>query len=267
MNRNNRKRDLYIPSIPEPSIQLVADPVLDKNSSDAKQQGDVNVVDNDTILKYIESLSSSSQVKTTSNVYFKIAIGIPESRYFEDNIEDIQQILRTNFDTTLTISETVPGVIEKFITINGKVNGLIKTALYVAYLVRKLNNIGDTPLTVKSDLSISFYINKLDKYTLRQIELRSKPLRYFEAFLPTYYSPLGHSILSIDVEGSIDELFNFLHIIDVWPNKFQYIEDTHILQIPIVYADDTNLYKTQEVNKGLLKESIDDTLKRIFQKI
>lgn len=241
-----------------------------KNVEDEGITEESQTIDEETVLKHLQQLGETVKIRTTDNVYIKIQITQPESQYLEEFHQQINEKLKQYFDIPdMLISDSIPGVIERFVTLNGKLKSVIRAVLYITFKITDLNNIYHEPIELQSLFNLTFYLqDSMDNDRLRQIDQKAKfsKLQHYELTKPNYFSPSGTYILIIDIKGTFETIFDFLSFtIESSPNKLNYMEDSKIWSIPVIY-NDLEVTKTQDVNKGLISESIKQSLNHIYDK-
>ncbi|WEJ95263.1 hypothetical protein PSN45_002776 [Yamadazyma tenuis] len=228
------------------------------------------VLESESVINHIKGLGKDFKSKTNADVYLKLEIGVPEARYFEQNIETIHNTLKNNFHITdFTISDPVKGAIERYITINGKVEAALKAGLYVAYVVRAvLNNILHEVLTLKSPnyKLVMILTDEMTEDRVRQIEQRAKftSIRYYDLVKPSFYQSSG-SISKLAVMGHFKSIYDTLSYV-LETSEHKYLDDRLIFQYPVVQADESSLFQQQDFNVNKLDENIKKTLEFIYNK-
>lgn len=247
----------------------------DPNALKPELKTDAKILESSVVVNHLKQLGKEANKSLPQNVYLKLEVGLPESKYLEFHHDDILSTLKDNFALTdLSISEIKPGTIERYITLNGDIQSVVKSSLYISYIIRvELNNTfyRDT-YTLKSP-NYRLYLIESDELTVeraRQIEQKAKfsSLTYFDLCRPGFYSSktaVVPALLKLEVIGSFKSVYDFLYyVIDTSNGKFTYLEDSKMYQIPIVHADDSNLYQTQEFNGSVLANNIKDSVNHIY---
>lgn len=214
------------------------------------------------VVNHIKQLGKEYKTQLSQNVYLTIEVGVPESRYFEQNLEEVLATVKEHFSLTdFSISDMVPGCIERYITLNGDLVSVVKSALYVCYVTcvvlnNQFHNVNYTLKTPNYKLTI-LDPDELTSERLRQIEQKAKfsSLTYYDVCKPNYYSLKG-TVLKLELVGSFKSLFDFLHfIIESSQFKFSHLDEGKINQVPIIFADDGKMYQTQEFNTPVMEHT------------
>ncbi|CAH6718443.1 hypothetical protein CLIB1444_01S06832 [[Candida] jaroonii] len=260
-NRPGRKRDRNN-NQPQKAIKL--------SLEDWGKLEELETVDEESILKHLQQLGESVKIRTTDNVYIKLQITQPEAQYLEEFHQQINENLKQYFDVPdILISDSIPGVIERFITLNGKLKSVIRATLYLTYKTTDVNNINHEGINLETLFFLTFYLqDTMDSDRLRQIEQKAKfsKLKQFELTKPNHFSPSGTYISIIDIKGTFETIFDFLSFtLESSPNKSNYIEDSKIWCIPVIF-NDSEVTKNQDVNKDLISNSIKQSLSHIYEK-
>lgn len=204
------------------------------------------------------------KAKTEGSVYLKLQVGVGEAYHINENrdetIDVVKQLADKSSDVNITVSSPVQGAIERFVTLDGELDAVVKAGLYLAFLRNKWNK------NSKADLTICIMLqDHLSNERTRQIEQRAKftGIQYYDLQRLNYQS--SGTILKLSVVGNIKKLYEFLmYIVETSPHKHQYLEDSRIFQFPVIKIGDSNLYQTQDVNEGKLEKSMQEALKFIY---
>lgn len=187
----------------------------------------------------------------------------------EENQDSITKSLKDNFKIIdLNISSSIVGSLDKYITLNGRLHSVIRSALFLSYLAKsELNNIIDKPITLKTHFSLTLVLqDKMDFERINHIERRAKftSIQYYDLMTPTYFQSKG-SILKLAASGNFKSLFDFLaYIVETSKFSTKYLDDSLILQYPVVKADDSSLFQRQDINTNKLENNIKNAVKAIF---
>lgn len=252
------------------TLNMDVDDSIDNSSINGQN---IKTLESPVVVNHLKNLGKDYKTTLPHNVFLKLEIGIPEATYIEAHHDEITTITKDNFALTdFTISDSVAGAVERILTLNGDIKAVVKSALYLSFRICVLlnNSFLHHSYTLKSPnyKLVTIESDELTSNRLRQIEQKAKfsSLTYLDVCKPHYYN-LKITFLKLELIGSFKSLFEFLYfVIETSDHKYDYLEDGKIHQIPIIHADDSNLYQPQEFNSGKIINNVNDTVKFIYNK-
>lgn len=206
MNRINRKRKRNnVGATIESSLQLIDEPLNDIEEI---------VPENSKVINYLNKLSSH----IIKPVLIKLIVSITEGAYFEKHLDSLD--LKGCFSIKdISLSDLVPGTVERFITVFGDIDSVAKCLVYVSFILKvKVNNFNKLELhTLKSA-----------NYALTVLILETnKPLNHGLVYLDTAFPSLYHPKLGlVEMKGSFTAMYNFI----VLSGETVYIDDGEFVQ-------------------------------------
>lgn len=266
MNRKQFKRRGQVDS----STNWSSNIVLNNTNPKPPTHSDKSV-DEGKVINSLNRLKSKAG-NDGDNIYLKVILGVPEAQYIESNQEMIIKTLKESFDIVdLTLSPSISGTIERFMTISGNLSGVIKACLFVSFIIcLQLNNIEKIQtFTLKSNnykLCLIFQDACDKNVTARHSALKhnAQALSHFD-MAPMSFNP-QLNLFIIELIGDFTALFNFLeYLVSLSQYKHNYLDDSNILEYPIIYTNDSNLYQRQEVNSGVLDDSTRNIMTHIYE--
>lgn len=269
LGNKKRSREKERTPVPVNDFKLTSEAnEIDINSASKTSKESIEL---EKMIEYLKQLGSDFKTQLTTDIYLKLEVDIAQSRYFEENQDKISETLKGNFKITeLSLSPSVVGSIDRYITLSGQLHTIMRAALYLSYISRsELNNIMMEPITLKTQMPLTVVLaDKMSSERIGQIERRAKftSVPYYDLMTPTHFQSTG-SILKLAVTGNCKTLFDFLaHIVETSEFSSKYLDDSLILQYPVIKADDSSLFQRQEINASKLQDSIKDALIGIFGK-
>lgn len=251
---NPRKRKQDPPAFSSDSTG----PLLLDNPPPLKPEVD-NVVDDAKVKAYLLKLNTPYEGSASTCV--KILLCNSEIQFLTP---DLQESIQSEFGAgSVSVSDAAPLSIDRMLTVFGDLNQVLRTALFVAFLMNSnVNNIVRTEAyTLKS---LNYKVEILVEASEMEIEKTAAKFPLLKADFALFDDNPGLHVVTL--KGDFSQLFNCLVFISQKHPFEKFVADSSIAFWPVIGVHDGDyLYKRQEENKVVLGNTR-DVLSHVFTK-
>lgn len=227
-----------------------------QNDSEIKVQE--TTLEESKVINYLNKLGKDQPSDNSKETLsFKIVVSLSEGAYFEENLDRITLNLRENFKVKdVTLSPVVPGTVEQFLTVFGKLDAISKASAYIAFILRMvLNRDKFQAYTLKSQnysLDVLFSQSRTIPHNVRN--MFGTGLTYLDTSFPSQYHP---TLGAVKIRANFSTIYNLMMHLGSEFVEVAYLDDTRDLKrIPAFGRHtDANLFVRSEKNSSLLAHS------------